>query len=553
MSIERNLHEMELSREAYWLRYPGTSPFKLRRRALTVRHCLHVLPGERMLELGAGSGLWTEHLTAVLRGENLITAAVFHKELAEAASAKRLPNTEVVHITDLAADLPMGAFDYIVGTVILCNDLYPQTLTALYRLLKPGGHLLFFEANYWNPQVLCKNLIRPLGRWCGDARCHVGMREYELMKRASHQGFTNIEIIPYDIIHARLPRFSLPLAQSASFILEHTPVVRDLCGTLYIWLTKPGQEQVRRPRINLASHRQLYGSTSVVVPCHNEEMNVPPLVEALVQMYGDYLHEIIIVNDNSTDRTAEVTRALAAREPRIKLINCTPPGGAGRALRDGYAAATGRYILTMDCDFVQIAPEFRDLFDAVAAGRDGAIGSRFSLELVLINYPFLKILCNHGLHALIRLLLPGRARDISNNLKLYRAEILKGLEIAEDHFVANLETGLKPVLSGYDIQEVPISWINRTAEMGSSTFKLLHVGPGYLSALLRTIWNVWCGRRSFVKQIDAGNRQHSSIPDTDLLVNSIDEPPHRLKVHAQSQTLADVCTSLLRCHCCGKA
>ena len=57
MSIEQNLREMELSREAYWLRYPGTSPFKLRRRALTVRHCLHVLPGERILELGAGSGL----------------------------------------------------------------------------------------------------------------------------------------------------------------------------------------------------------------------------------------------------------------------------------------------------------------------------------------------------------------------------------------------------------------------------------------------------------------------------------------------------------------
>jgi hypothetical protein len=79
------------------------------------------LPGERILELVAGSGLWTEHLTAVLRGENPITAAVFHKELAEAASAKRLPNTEVVHVTDLAADLPVGALDYIVGTVAVAD------------------------------------------------------------------------------------------------------------------------------------------------------------------------------------------------------------------------------------------------------------------------------------------------------------------------------------------------------------------------------------------------------------------------------------------------
>src|SRR5262245_26262535 len=514
--IEQNLREMEISREAYWRRYPGTSPFKLRRRALTVRHCLHVLPGERILELGAGSGLWTEHLTTVLRGENPITAAVFNEEFVTGASAKQLANVKFVHVTDLAADLPAGTFDYVVGTVILCHDLYQQTLAALYRLLKPGGQLLFFEANYWNPQVFLKNFIRPLGRWCGDARCHVGMRKYELMKRASHQGFTNIEIIPYDIIHARLLRSLLPAVQSASFILEHTPVVQDFCGTLYIWLMKPGEERARRPRVNLADHSQLYGSTSVVVPCHNEEMNVPPLVEALVQMYGDYLHEIIIVNDNSTDRTAEVTRALVEREPRIRLINRPPPGGVGRALRDGYAAVTGRYILTMDCDFAQIVPELRDLFDAVAAGRDGAIGSRFSLESVLINYPFFKIVCNRGFHALIRLLLPTAVHDISNNLKLYRAQILKELEIEEDHFAANVETGLKPVLAGYDLQEVPMSWINRTSDMGSSSFNLLRVGPGYLSALLTTIINVWRGRRSFVKLAGVGDRQ-APEPDKKLV------------------------------------
>ena len=68
---------------------------------------------------------------------------------------------------------------------------------------------------------------------------------------------------------------------------------------------------------------------------------------------------------------------LAQAEPRVKLLDRKPPNGVGRALRDGYAAATGRYILTMDCDFVQILPELRDLFDVIADGCDGAIGSRF--------------------------------------------------------------------------------------------------------------------------------------------------------------------------------
>jgi len=65
MSLEENLKSMERSREAYWLRHPSTSSFKLRWRALTVRHSFHVLPGESILELGAGSGLWTEHLSTV--------------------------------------------------------------------------------------------------------------------------------------------------------------------------------------------------------------------------------------------------------------------------------------------------------------------------------------------------------------------------------------------------------------------------------------------------------------------------------------------------------
>jgi glycosyltransferase involved in cell wall biosynthesis len=217
-------------------------------------------------------------------------------------------------------------------------------------------------------------------------------------------------------------------------------------------------------------------------------MNIPRLVDALVGMYGHYLHEVIIVNDNSSDDTAEVTSLLARKDARIKLINRTPPNGVGRALKDGYQAASGRYILSMDCDFVQILPEFRGLFDAVAGGYDGAIGSRFSHESILINYPFFKALCNRLFHVLLNLLLVRGVRDVSNNLKLYRAHILKNLRLEEPHFAANVETGLKPILAGYKVKEVPVSWVNRTTEMGSSSFRIVRVGPDYFKALLRTLW-----------------------------------------------------------------
>jgi dolichol-phosphate mannosyltransferase len=247
---------------------------KLRWHTLAVRRCFQILPTESVLELGAGSGLWTEHLTAVLKGESPITAAVFDDDLAQAAKDRNLANVNVRRIGAGLDELPAESFDYIVGTAILCHNLYEQNLRTLLRLLKPGGQILFFEANYWNPQVLVKSLFPAIGRWAGNARCQVGMRKYRLMHAVSRSGFTHVEIIPYGLVHARTPAFLVRYVRDLAFILEHAPVIRDFCGTLYIWAKKPGDERARRPSISLAQHPALYGSTSVVVPCRNEEMNV---------------------------------------------------------------------------------------------------------------------------------------------------------------------------------------------------------------------------------------------------------------------------------------
>lgn len=498
MIVESNLRLMEQARERYWLRYPGSSAIKLHLRAVAMRHTFHVLPGESILELGAGSGLWTEHLSQICRHQNPISAAVFNKDYTRQLEGKALPNVTAIQVERLA-DLPAESFDYVVGTVILCHEQYARNLRELHRLLKPGGQILFFEANHWNPQVFIKNSVPLIGRIAGHSAVQAPMRKYKLMKVASEQGYTNIEIIPFDIIHPLLPKRLISTVISASYIVEHAPVLREICGTLYIWARKPGGSQRRVP--DLTEHESLFDSTSVVVPCHNEEMNVPRLIESLLGMYGRYIHEIIIVNDNSKDRTADVTREIMLREPRVRLVDRKPPNGVGRALKDGYAAATGRYILTMDSDFVLILPEFRDLFDAIARGREGAIGSRFSYDSMLVNYPFAKILANRGFHVLANLLLPIRVRDLSNNLKLFRADILRGMEIEQPHFAANAETGLKAVLAGYDIEEVPISWINRDIDMGQSSFKVAKVAPGYFRALMGLIWRNMGARQAAVSRI----------------------------------------------------
>jgi dolichol-phosphate mannosyltransferase len=480
-TLEQNLREMERTREKYWRSYPQSSPHRLRWRALTVRHSFHVLPGESILEIGAGGGIWTRELAAVFRGENEITSAIFNSDLAESKDWAATPGVHRCIVRSLE-ELPAESFDYVIGTAILCHNRFEEHLRALYRLLKPGGQILFFEQNLRNPQVLAKSVIPAVGRWSGNARCQIGVSKTDFLRTARQQGFTDVEVVPYDIIHPLLPKRAIRAVQTSAFVIEHAPILRDLCGTLYLWARRPGGVE-ERPAVNLAKHRQFHAAVSFVVPCHNEETTIGPLVRALTNYFGDYIHEIVIVNDNSKDKTAEVAGEIARRDKRVRVINRTPPNGVGRALRDGYAAATGAYIFTMDSDFVQIVPEMRDLFDAVAEGYDGAIGSRFTQESIMVNYPFAKIVSNRLFHLLARRSLRLGFHDISNNLKLYKAEILKNLEITEHHFAANAEIGLKSIAAGYRIKEVPVSWINRTVDMGSSSFRLLGVGPHYLRAL----------------------------------------------------------------------
>jgi glycosyltransferase involved in cell wall biosynthesis len=282
--------------------------------------------------------------------------------------------------------------------------------------------------------------------------------------------------------------------QNLSLILENFPYVRNFAGSLFIWAQKPAEENWKRPMSSLSQHECFMGRLSVVVPSRNEELNIPPLVENLKACYGEYIKEIIIVDDNSRDETAKVTEKLALGDSRIKLIRRNMPNGVGRALRDGFALAEGDFVLTMDCDFQHLLPELTGLFDAVAKGADVAIGSRFSRESVLLNYAFTKILANRGFHIIANLLLGKHFRDATNNLKLMRKEVLGSLVLEADDFAANAETGLQPILLGYKVEEVPISWINRSVDMGFSSFNLLNTGPNYFVVLFRLIYRKWLGR-----------------------------------------------------------
>lgn len=340
--------------------------------------------------------------------------------------------------------------------------------------------MVFYESNPWNPVHKLRGLLlRLVGK--RDPRNLISRPHlYELF---SEIGFIRVYAVFNDFVFAPLTRSLIWFLRNASILLENAPIIRTMAGSILLHAQKPPRRKGLR-KVSLFAHESLRGAISVVIPSHNEEMNIGPLIERILALYGEYIHEIIPVNDGSKDRTGEVITALAAKEGRVKPLHRAPPNGVGLAIADGLAAASGRYVLTMDCDFQHLLPEFRDLLDRVAEGYDVVIGSRFSRHSVLLNYPFLKILANRAFHALAVILFWRRIRDVTNNLKIMRREVVADLRLRQPGFAVNAETGLQPILLGYQVKQVPVSWINRTPGMGASSFHLARVGGGYWTVLI---------------------------------------------------------------------
>ena len=324
----------------------------------------------------------------------------------------------------------------------------------------------------------------------------------------SELGFIRIFAVFNDFVYPPLTPKAIWLLRNLSIILENTPGIRTLSGSILLHAQKP-PIPTSYPRISLAIDDTFRGSVSVVVPCHNEEMNVGPLVYRLIELFGYYIHEVILLNDNSNDTTGDIIDGLARQDPRIKVVHRAPPNGVGRAITDGLAAASGKYVLSLDCDFQHLLPEIRDLFDSIAEGYDVAVGSRFSRHSVLLNYPLMKIVANRGFHMIARIVLIAGFRDLTNNLKLMRREVAHNLVLREPGFAINAETGLQPLLMGYRVKEVPISWIGRGIDMGVSSFRVLKVGGGYW----RVLYRLWLWRFLKIGPYAALRRQANVAPD----------------------------------------
>ena len=340
-------------------------------RAQTFRHVMHLLPGQTILELGCGRGEFTRQLALVSRGENPITAVTFARDTDRPV---RLPlSVEFLHAESLPGPLADKRFDFVVVLDLLDQRNCASLLQCVYRFLKPGGHVLFYQSNPWN---IVLRLRRLASKVAGEQDSRSLLSRTRLYELTSAIGFIRVFAVYNDFVYSPLTRQLIWLLRNLSTVLENMPGVQTLAGSILLHAQKPPEIETQSTR-SLCTHDQLRRAVSIVIPCHNEEMNIGPLIRQLRRLFDGYIHEIIPVEDNSTDGTAEVIKALAREDSRIRPVFRSPPGGVGRAIADGYQMATGSWVLSMDCDFQHVLPEVRDLFDAGADGYDVVVGSRF--------------------------------------------------------------------------------------------------------------------------------------------------------------------------------
>ena len=230
-------------------------------------------------------------------------------------------------------------------------------------------------------------------------------------------------------------------------------------------------------------------SISIVIPAHNEEQNLPKLIGQILKIVGSDLKEILIVDDCSTDSTPQLADELARKYGKVKAIHRKPPGGLGRAIRAGFARATGNYVVTMDADFEMLPQDVPKMFKKMRdSGCDAVVGSRFMGGSVLRGYSRMKLVYNRVFNFVFRALLWTGISDLTFGFKVLSKRVVRSIRwTATQHGIAT-ETTVMPIAMGYRVCELPVSWIRR--KHGKSSFKVSY-NLQYVKMGLRAVARKW--------------------------------------------------------------
>ena len=234
---------------------------------------------------------------------------------------------------------------------------------------------------------------------------------------------------------------------------------------------------------------------SIVIPAYNEARRLPGTLPRVVE-YASRLDEpveIILVDDGSSDGTAEVTASIAATSGLVTLLRSDRNRGKGAAVRRGMLAARFGHVLFSDVDLSTPIEEAAKLRGALARGADVAIGSRrLSDSDIQVHQPWLRDVAGRTFSGVVSLMLLPGIRDSQCGFKAFRRATARELFGRQrlDGFGFDAEILWLARRLGYRIAEIPIVW----RDDRRSNVRLVRDSGGMLLDLGRIRFNGWAGR-----------------------------------------------------------
>jgi len=227
---------------------------------------------------------------------------------------------------------------------------------------------------------------------------------------------------------------------------------------------------------------------SIVIPARDEEGCIAATVEHLHIELGlrGVPHEIVVVDDGSTDRTWQILQGLQSRVSALAPIQNPGPNGFGRAIIRGLARMKGDAVVIMMADESDDCRDVVRYWDKLNEGYDCVFGSRFIKGGGVIDYPRIKLFLNRLANYFLKVLFRIKLNDTTNAFKAYRREVIDGCQpLIAPHFNITIEIPLKAIVRGYSWTTIPITWRNRRT--GNAKLKIKEMGSRYLFICLY-IW-----------------------------------------------------------------
>jgi dolichol-phosphate mannosyltransferase len=205
----------------------------------------------------------------------------------------------------------------------------------------------------------------------------------------------------------------------------------------------------------------------VIIPTYNEKENIENMIRKVFSLSKAF--DILIVEDNSPDGTANIVKALQAEYPTtLHIVERKGKLGLGTAYIAGFKWALERqyeYIFEMDADFSHNPDDLLNLYEACSnGGADVAIGSRYKSGVNVVNWPMGRVIMSYYASAYVRIVTGMKIRDTTAGFKCYRRKVLKTMEFDKIRFKGyafQIEMKFTAWKIGFNIVEVPIVFTDR--------------------------------------------------------------------------------------------